>query len=396
MDLISHYRRSPTRCLYCERVPNGDEHVIQQSVGGRLTASILCAHHNNASKADDYLATWFAPLVHLLYIPRHDGSRGTEYVAKAADGTLQRVTADGNIIEKKPRLDKNDQGKIIRAVGDLAHIEHIRKQHMNAFATEMPVIAVPGIPPAVQVNLGLNDSAHAGVIKMAYHFVAGFLADVVIPEDVRNAIETGDPPPPGKYLRMVPYATSGFGEAEPLRHEVTAYPAGDDTLVTLYLFSLLPVVVKLPGVSVPRALRYIQKLDAPAPPELCEVDSIHVPFGTNMTTAADGAFRKEMKGRLEAAYRRFKIEEHQDMIVIAMRLAIADTRLYGTDFWELFDAQLQLCQWPEDHRRAVIAQTRKLVDQGLSRPWEIPLFREGRPKPPIDSRKQSLQARSAS
>ncbi len=61
----------------------------------------------------------------------------------------------------------------------------------------MPTIALPSIPPTVDLKLGLTDEAWPGIVKMALHFVLGFAGDVPIDEQLRAIVLQNQAPPIG-------------------------------------------------------------------------------------------------------------------------------------------------------------------------------------------------------
>ena len=377
IHFIERHRRQPSRCLYCEAAPTTDEHALPRAIGGRLTAPILCAPHNNAaSAADNALCAWFAPLTNMLAIRRQDGKIGTTYDAPDINGVQCVVTADGRIEQKNRVLEYDDKRRIARAQGNLKWLDHLRRQS-SAFATAIPVIALPGINAPVNIKLGLTDEAWPGIIKIAVHFVAGFLGDVPIDESLVRVLLENEPPAAGEYLRSIPYAPEVFGDEWPPRHDIAAYPESDATYVSMFLFGIFPIVVRVPAILDVPALRYTQTFDGAAP-ILVETQPTPIRWHEPMTETEASEFLSGLNRRLQAVYEDFQRREHEDMCIGAARRAIEATRKMSISFIDAFRAELQLYSWPPDRIDDAVAQTRQLLAKRLY-PWDFPLTTERQP-----------------
>lgn len=376
--MIHVYRRKPTHCLYCDQAAVSDEHVVPCAIGGRLTAPILCHLHNNAaSAADNALSTWFAPWTNMLAIPRQDGKIGTSFSAKSIDGRDVLMTSDGRVEEPNRVTERDSQGRILRAIGDLKWLDRLRKQSSAAFSTQMPAIALPSTPPVVDLKLGLTDEAWPGIVKMALHLVAGFVDHVVISDQLRMIVLENRPPPVADYVRSVPWDLELFGEESPPRHEITAYPGRDATFVTLMLFGVFALSVKLPGVSVMQPVRYSQTLDGAAP-VLTVVAPARCRWDPPMDDTEVAEFLEGLHRRMNAVYDIFKLREHEDMCIAAARNAVERTKTMSISFIDAFRAELQLYSWPADLVEDAVAQTKIMLTSRLY-PWEFPFTRDRGP-----------------
>lgn len=374
---IASLRRRPERCLYCEEPPASPEHPVPQAVGGRLTASILCVKHNNeASKADKAFCDWFAPVTHLLMIPRQDGKIGTSYATTSVDGRAVIVTADGRIEERNRIKEYDEQGRIKRAEGDLKWLERLRQQS-EAFATPMPVIALPGIPSACDIKLGITEQAWPGLVKIAVHFVAGFVDDVPLSDELRRIILRNETPPDGEYLRSLPWDPELFGPEQPPRHEVTAYPGAGATFVTLMLFGIFNILVKLPPAASTKAVRYRQDFDG-SPPLVTQVNMASIDWEHPLGGLDSRAFYNGLHSRINAIGITYQQREHEDMCIAAARKAISRTREMPISFIDAFRAELQCYAWPPDRIADAVEQTRAMLGKRLV-PWEFPFTTERGP-----------------
>lgn len=377
IDPIERYRRRPSRCLYCDEPPTTDEHAVPRGIGGRLTAPILCGRHNNAaSRADKALSAWFAPLTNMLAIRRQDGKIGTTYDAPDVNGIPCVVTADGRIEQKNRVLEYDEKGRIARAQGNLKWLDHLRRQS-SAFATSMPVMALPGINAPVSITLGLTDEAWPGIIKIGVHFVAGFMGDVPIDDSLAHVLLQNQPGQAGEYLRSIPYAREVFGDEWPPRHDIAAYPASDATYVSMFLFGIFPLMVRVPVVLDAPALRYTQTFDG-AGPVLTQAQPANTRWHDVMTDVEQTEFLSGLNRRLQVVYEDFHRREHEDMCIGAARRAIEATKAMSITFIDAFRAELQMYSWPADCIDDAVTQTRQLLAKRLC-PWEFPLTSERPP-----------------
>jgi hypothetical protein len=277
-ELIARYRRRPATCVYCGSTDLTNEHPVGQAIGGRLHAPILCHSHNNeiGNVVDSPYFKRFAPVVAFLGVPRQDGQTGTSFGATFDDGSAARVKIDG-IIPSRGIESKiiNDQGKITHAKGDLKTLDRIKAA--GAMANDSgPVIAIVEKPPIINFEIAADALAETIALKTALHFVAGFVCDI----DPKVAADLlpfvlGKQRAAPQFVRTISFGDDLFERSWPPRHEVTVYPAGNVTYVTVMHFGLHSYVVRLPfRVALTTGLRYRQILGE-SEPQI--VDGLRVP-----------------------------------------------------------------------------------------------------------------------
>ena len=176
---IALHRNNPPHCLYCRATPNTEEHVVPEAIGGRLWARILCAQHNSAIavRADEPLSKAFAPYVTMLQVSRQRGGAGAEFTATGRDGKPVVILAEGFARELPLDVKRRDErGRIAHVEGDLAVLDGLPAE---AFAEGVPrnIIAKITVPEA-RFTVASDDRIRPGVLKIALHFVAGFVTDV--------------------------------------------------------------------------------------------------------------------------------------------------------------------------------------------------------------------------
>jgi hypothetical protein len=257
---IERMRRFPKDCLYCEEAPVSVEHILPESLGGRLTAKILCAKHNHlvGRRSDEPLVRELHSCVHFLGIRRQRG-RGSELRGRTDDGKPLRFSAEGVPQRQQLEVLERSSRKIRRARGSLLHLDSLLAQ--GALADKnAPVIAYLEKAPPVTVSMAIGADAEKAVLKIALHFIAGFVEDI----DRRVALSLlpfilGDDVAGGEYVRTLSLEGRFFPSSWPPKHVVAVYPSASETFVTVLLFGLYGFQVRLP-MEVNDSIRYVQNL----------------------------------------------------------------------------------------------------------------------------------------
>lgn len=257
---IERMRRSPEHCLYCDKPPTSVEHIVPEALGGRLTAKILCPEHNHlvGRRSDEPLVRELHSCVHFLGIKRQTG-RGSELRGHTDDGKPLRFSPEGIPQRQKLEVLERSSRKIRRAKGSLLHLDSLVAS--GALADKnAPVIAYLEKAPPVTISMTIGADAEKAVLKMALHFVAGFIADIdrsVAVNLLRYVI--GDEVAGGDYVRTLSLEGRFFPNSWPPKHVIAAYPSCGETFVTVLLFGLYGFQVRLP-IDANEALRYVQNL----------------------------------------------------------------------------------------------------------------------------------------
>lgn len=346
--LIDRHRRAPGQCLYCTIQATSAEHAVPQAIGGRLWANILCPEHNRVigTRTDEPFTANVRPLVNLLRVRRHDGNVGVSFDGVTDDGRTLTVTSDGRV--PLPALEveaRDERRRITRAKGDLSRLDALMQQ--GAFATTGTnyVIATIGKAPPLTFEVGSDRASEAGVLKIALHFFSGFIADV--PRSVAEGLlpfVLGDQLGGGSYVRTPPFDNVLFPSAWPPRHEVTCFPAGDSTYVSVLLFDAYPYLCRLPvAMVVEGGIRYRQPLLGAPDPQF----EIGVPVPEIDWERRLSSENEQQRWGDEIMRRLDRISEHaqrRELLVQCEAAAKrADARVAGGgDFWEWYRAELQL------------------------------------------------------
>jgi hypothetical protein len=281
MDLIARVellRRRPSSCLYCTNPPDTDEHVVAEAVGGRLTAPILCAKHNNAisASADAPFARHYETLTFAAGVRRQRGNSsgkvGTSVRFIDGQGRRTTVAPDGHS-EFGLVTERNADGVVQRASGPLRQLAHIARGHPDPNGFRLFEVVGPGV--TIPIGVGICDENLPGYVKTALHFAAGFMA-APAPATIA-ALQPGIMRQrPVRVLMQLPFRAPYFDPNGPIRHEVTVYPDGEDAVATIMLFSSFCVTLGLPHFGTRTALRYVQLLDGTGP-QIADVDAIPIP-----------------------------------------------------------------------------------------------------------------------
>lgn len=374
-EFIKRYRRHPESCLYCATSEMTNEHPVGQAIGGRLHAPILCSQHNNevANAVDGPYFNRCASVVAFLGVPRQDGQAGAPFDAQFDDGSIARVKLDGTIPLKGLEARTIDaQGKITYAKGDLRILDEMKAA--GAMANDAgPVVAIVEKPPPINLQIAADAFAETVALKTAFHFVAGFVSNV----DLQVATELlpyilGKQRAAPDYVRTISFREPLFERSWPPRHEVTCYPGGTVTYVTVMHFGLHSYVVRLPfSVPLTRGLRYRQVLGEPEPQMFDDVATPEIDWERDLTPA-ELAASKDFGGKwnqqvMEAAARR----DFRQRVRRAVE-SVEDNKknVSGLSYNDRLMAELQIVLFTDDEigRLITFAEHRKDGDKPL---WEI-------------------------
>jgi len=107
-------------------LPNSDEHIVPESVGGRPKARILCGTHNNGlSDTDKIFAEHYAPVTWGAAVNMQSGKVGTSLSFIDSEGRRTRVASTGHAEYRLHDVERNVQGLVERAQGALQRLMEI-------------------------------------------------------------------------------------------------------------------------------------------------------------------------------------------------------------------------------------------------------------------------------
>jgi hypothetical protein len=225
----------------------------------------------------------------------------------------------------------------------------------------------------VKFAIEVAKAAEHGVLKAAFHFVAGFVCDV----DVDVAISLlphiiGDKIAGGNFVRTWACDDPLFPGSWPPRHELTSYPAGSHTFVTVSLFCLYPFIVRLP-METDRPLRYEQSLIGGTHPKLYapqvapETDWER-PLAVSDRLAVKGEYSRRLGAVTEFGAHRVLRKICKDAAEAATRPEVRAA--VRTDFFARYRAELQLKCLDEAMIDILVLRGRALADQG-KKVWQF-------------------------
>jgi hypothetical protein len=371
------HRKNLPHCLYCEATPNTEEHVVPEAIGGRLWARILCGQHNSAiaAGADEPLSKAFAPYVTMLQVSRQRGGAGAEFTATGRDGKPIVILAEG--FAKELPLDvkrRDERGRIAHAEGDLAVLDGLPAE---AFAEGVPrnIIAKITVPEA-RFTVASDDRIRPGVLKIALHFVAGFVTDV----DLASAqgllpFVLGEKNPTGDMVRTPFLDEDVFADESTPRHEITCYNDGDGVLVTIMLFGAMAYACRFPfGGDAVAGIRYTQRLDKNYPEFYDQVERPAV-LDWNRRPSESAADGKLWMESVETRMRRVNQRGVEQSIQARSRRAFDCARGLSSNYgnlWERYAAALQLEVFSAEEVGTIVAIGRRLHANGENA-WEVPV-----------------------
>lgn len=376
-DVIERLRRQPAHCVYCTAPARSSEHAIPEALGGRLTANILCSAHNNeiGARTDAALFANVRPLVNMLRVKRHDGRIGASFEGTTDAGERVMVTADGRV--PGPRLvveERDEQNRIVRAAGDLTVLDRLRKQGAFAKGDTEPVIATPVKPPVVHFGVGSDRTSEAGILKIALHFVAGFVADIPLELGQRLLPAVlGDTLAGGAYVRTQAFDDVLFSASWPPEHRITCWAESEAVFVAVLLFDAHPYLCRLPLVlGDTRVVRYRQPLlGDPAPILEDDVPSISALWDNRLTEEQAKAWGAEIGRRLDRIAMYAKEREIREQCQRAARAA-AEQAARGGDFFEWYRGALQIeCLTADEVEKRV--QLGHIADAHGRPVWAFPI-----------------------
>jgi hypothetical protein len=370
--LIDQHRRAPAHCVYCASPGTTLEHGLTEAVGGRLQAPILCSTHNGLVEArvDGHFNQTFAPLVTMLGVPRQRGGVGATFTAPDDDGKL--VTILPQRFAKAAPLDvqrRGPDGRIAHAKGDLKLLEGLPAEAFSA-GTPREVIAYVDLPVA-NVTIVVDAAIERAALKTAFHLYAGFVADV--PIDAANEILAyivGDKVAGDVLVRTPRHVEAIFPDDRP-RHEVTFYPYGGETLVSVLLFGAYTYYCRLP-MPMPSAtgIRYTQFLHENFPRFAVDVAMPAELNWDDRATPGDGT-DEVVQAR---SHRVYQIGAEQS-IRARTRRAFENAERMSANFgdpWERYRAQLQIEVFTAEEIDVILEIGRSLRNEGKPI-WEIPV-----------------------
>lgn len=372
--LIAKYRRKPQNCLYCMSALLTTEHIVPEAIGGRLTADILCTRHNGiVNAADQHLSKTFAPFVTMLQVPRQRGGVGAEFAATDAEGQRITILAEGFAKQKPLVVHKRDEKKrILRATGNLDTLDALPK---NAFNSDSPqnILAIITLPEA-RFDVVSDNSITGGILKIALHFYTGFVGGVST-ESATALLPyiVGDKIAAGEFVRTPMLEEDAFPESWPPCHEVTAYPNGQNTIVTMLLFGAYAYTCRLPfAMSSGAGLRYRQTLGENYP----EFQD-HVPIPQSLDwdkrpgLGEKDAWERPVRARLE----RIALAGQEAATRARCRRAWEDAHKDSAnigDIWERYRSRLALEIFSSAEIEQIVKIGRWLDSQGNA-PWKVPV-----------------------
>ncbi len=373
-ELIGADRLAPAHCLYCDLPATSLEHIVPEAIGGRLTAHILCPRHNAmVNAADEPLSKNFAPLVTMLQVPRQRGGAGAEFRAVDADGKPLVIVREGFAKEKRLDVQARDDGnRIARAAGDLVLLDSLPAEAFSDAGRKFMLAVITD--PEAHFLVASDEHIAGGILKMALHFFAGFVAEISI-KDASQLLPyiLGGKTAGGEYIRT-PQLTEGvFPDSWPPRHEITCYPMSDCTLITVLLFGAYAYMCRLPFVYEGTLGRRYQQVLSEKFPRF--FDDVPPPDSLDWNSRPGPGDAEVWSSPIRTRLGRIHHEGAQQAIRAKCRRAyehaVTESSNLG-DLWDRYRAALQLEVLSTEDVDLIIKIGRQLAGEGKP-PWEVPV-----------------------
>jgi hypothetical protein len=374
-EAIEAARRRPAHCVYCMEPATSWEHCLTEAVGGRLGADILCPKHNGIvnDAADQMFNANFSPLVNMLQVRRQRGSVGAEFVATDDAGKPVVILAEGFAKQQPLDVQKRDADRrIAYAEGDLEYLDKLPLAALSPNGRNVVIAKITNTQANFAVHM--DETFTPAVLKAALHFYAGFVGGVPlhIAHELLRTI-TGQLPMDGSLVRTPFLHDDVFPDSWPARHELTAYPDGTHTLVTVLLFSAYAMTVRLPlTMSGMTGVRYTQMLSESFPrfqtgiprpasldwddrPGKYDAEAYCAPIKVRIARIHDHGTEQAIRAKCKRAY----------------ETAIPLSSNFGA-IWERYEMQLQLECFDAAEVQQLVAIGKWLVHEGRDA-WEVPV-----------------------
>ncbi len=274
----------PRTCLFCDQPAASLEHIIPQSLGGRLARRIVCLRHNGCLNVacDEPLVNQFQYFVHALRVVTERRDPGIAVIGATASGKTFVVDSD-----HKPRLprtqvlERDAKGLPTKVIAPDEESARKLIASMGLDPDTVPLEVRTERPEALNFPIKLGGAeGFRGVLKIAYEYVRAYLGATVSDSNgetsIHNALLHGGDP--AAFVRWLPYELAdSVPRAEFFSHRVLAAPADGETLVVIEFFNVAPFIVRLPGILVDGAHMLFQGLSGELPVEP-RIDG-RLPFG---------------------------------------------------------------------------------------------------------------------
>ncbi|HEY0382237.1 MAG TPA: hypothetical protein VGC72_08570 [Candidatus Elarobacter sp.] len=213
-------------------------------------------HNNEVNRlADDALVKGLAFLVHALKVPLHRGKVGSDLHGVSKHGLKYTIDSDHVPFQQKVLL-KDSGGRIQRFTAP--SVEAVNKQlktmGLSVEDPDIRLLEVMSEAPDIYFKIGFDRSMFPGVVKTAYHFVACQGAGVSAAVSTKVLATLANPDD----CADISFPLVARDPQQDHGHELVAYPAGSDTIVTVELFGIYRFAVLLAAVTLPHAVRCYQ------------------------------------------------------------------------------------------------------------------------------------------
>jgi hypothetical protein len=309
----------------------------------------------------------------MLQVARQRGGSGAEFTATDDAGDPVVIGREGFAKQLPFKvLRTDDRGRILHAVGDLERIDNIPIQRMSPAGTNVVLAYIQN--PQANIVVASDGSTDGALLKIALHFYAGFIADV--PINVALSLMpyiSGEKVAGGVYIRTPFLSDDVFPDSWPARHEITCYPDGDSTLVTILLFSAHAYSCRLPlPMKSQTGVRYTQMLDENFPRMREDIDIPEKLDWEDRPGVHDrDAFFGLIRERVERLHAHGAEQAVRARCQRAAQRAISESSNFG-NLWERYAAALSLECFDSADVEVIVAIGRRLRDEG--RPiWEVPV-----------------------
>ena len=302
-----------------------------------------------------------------LDVKRQGSTASSSFRATTDAGEVVPVGPDGKVGRKSLVVqERGRSGRIKRATGSLEKLDELLGTGALPTGGKNFLIAVMEKSPPVNFSIGQVKTMEPGVLKIALHFIVGFVRDVdratamaLLPFVLgRPGSDAG-----GEYVRTWGYDPEIFPGFWPPSHQVTCYPSDDGhTYVTVMLFGVYAYVTRLP-IQTTITLRYLQPLVGPRHPILEYVEQKAIDWGARLTPK-DDKFMPEVNRRLDAVRQFITLRVLREQCRRAAQRAKAKANPQQDDFLEKYRSELQMEAFDSDIIHDLMIEGMRLHREG--------------------------------
>jgi hypothetical protein len=240
------------KCIFCqEKLDGSDEHIIPDSINGRMHSKKILCHNCNSNifgkYVDPIVKTFFNPL---LVAFRFQNARS--FYIYDADGELFLHDAQGTIKKVKPKVTKSKVGNktMLEVTGDPINViklfqkeaKKLEKEGKISKIAELRQLAPDGVPFKSEIVFERNDKLKVLFNKIAFEYLSYKGFDVSPYQETLTRVKNVDESINNVYFCNEHFEIRKF-ELKELTHLIKPIVNNNKLVVYIELFNILCGIV---------------------------------------------------------------------------------------------------------------------------------------------------------